>query len=65
MMFDELYNSLYFDWMVEIIRDDTTSYRISDILDGLFRHGAQMTDTQITNILNRSRKQLHEMEQGG
>ena len=51
--------------MVEIIRDDTTSYRICDILDGLFRHGAQMTDTQITNILNRSRKQLHEMEQGG
>lgn len=45
MMMEELYNSFYSDWMVEMEREDTSVLRMVDILEGLTRHGPQMTET--------------------
>ena len=45
MMMEEFYNALYTDWMIEIVREDTSVLRIAEILESLSRHGPQMTDT--------------------
>ena len=44
-MFEEFYNALYFDWIVEIERMQGKVTRFVEIMEGLTRHGIHMSET--------------------
>ena len=57
-LFEEFYNYLFFDLLIEIENPGTTPERIGTILESITRHGAHMSAVQINTLLNKARQSM-------